>query len=122
MGAEPKPISVDLGGPLFADGNAAHVSIACLPLAEGYQATYRNFDVQKQKPALKQAKVTGAEEVKVAAGTFQAWKVELTSAEGDPGPTTLWVDKATRQGREDVDDAAPDGRRGRHVRAPALVV
>ena len=97
MGAEPKPVSVDLGGPLFADGSAAEVSVACLPLAEGFQATFRNFDVQKQKPGLKQAKVTGAEEVKVAAGTFQAWKVELTSAEGEPGATTLWIDKATRK-------------------------
>jgi len=97
MGAEPKAISVDLGGPLFADGNAAHISIACLPLAEGFQTTYRNFDVQKQKPALNQAKVTGSEEVKVAAGTFQAWKVELTSAAGEPGSTTLWIDKATRK-------------------------
>jgi dienelactone hydrolase len=97
MGAEPKPVSADLGGPLFAEGPAAHVSIAALPLAEGYSATYRNFDVQKQKPALRQAKVTGAEEVKVPAGTFQAWKVELTSAEGEPGATTLWVDKATRK-------------------------
>ena len=41
--------------------------------------------------------MTGAEEVKVAAGTFQAWKVEVTSAEGEPGATTLWVDKATRK-------------------------
>lgn len=97
MGAEPKPLSVDLGGPLFADGNAAHGSIACLPLADGFQVTFRNFDFQKQKPALKQAKVTGSEEVKVAAGTFQAWKVEITSAEGEPGATTLWVDKASRK-------------------------
>jgi dipeptidyl aminopeptidase/acylaminoacyl peptidase len=97
MGGEAKPVSADLGGPLFADGNAAHVSIAALPLAEGYQAAFRNFDVQKQKTTLRQAKVTGAEEVKVAAGTFQAWKVELTSAEGEPGSTTLWVDKTTRK-------------------------
>ncbi len=97
MGAEPKPVSVDLGGPLFADGNAAHVAIACLPLAEGFQTTFRNFDVQKQKPSLKQAKVTGAEDVTVAAGTFPAWKVELISAEDEPGTTTLWIDKATRK-------------------------
>jgi dipeptidyl aminopeptidase/acylaminoacyl peptidase len=97
MGAEPKPISADLGGPLFADGNAAHLSIAALPLADGYQAAFRNFDVQKQKATLKQAKVTGAEEVRVPAGTFQAWKVDVTSAEGDPGSTTLWIDKATRK-------------------------
>ncbi len=97
MGAEPKPVSADLGGPLFAEGNASYPSIACLPLADGYQTTFRNFDVQKQKASLRQAKVTGAEEVKVPAGAFQAWKVELTSAEGDPGSTTLWVDKATRK-------------------------
>lgn len=97
MGAEPKPVSADLGGPLFADGSAALVSLAALPLAEGYETTFRNFDVQKQKATLKQAKVTGTEEVKVAAGTFQAWKVELASAEGEPGTTTIWVDKATRK-------------------------
>ncbi|MHB8799737.1 MAG: S9 family peptidase [Thermoanaerobaculia bacterium] len=97
MGAEPKPISADLGGPLFADGNAAYDSIACLPLAAGYAATYRNFDVQKQKASLRQLKVAGTEEVKVAAGTFSAWKIELTSAEGEPGATTLWVDSASRK-------------------------
>ncbi len=97
MGAEPKPISADLGGPLFADGNAAHVSIAALPLADGYQLNFRNFDVQKQKPALKQAKVTGAEQVTVPAGSFEAWKVDVTSAEGEPGSTILWIDKATRK-------------------------
>ena len=97
IGGEPKPVSVDLGGPLFADGNVTAASIASLPLAEGFETTYRNFDVQKQKPTLKRAKVTGTEEVKVAAGTFQTWKVELTSAEGDPGSMTIWVDKATRK-------------------------
>ena len=34
-----------------------------LPLAEGYQTTFRNLDVQRQKVALKQFKVTGVEEV-----------------------------------------------------------
>ena len=64
--------------------------------------------------------MTGAEEVKVAAGTFQAWKVELTSAEGEPGATTLWIDKATRKVVKTSTDAAADGRRRRHVRAPAV--
>ena len=28
----------------------APLSIGCLPLADGYTATYRNFDLMKQKP------------------------------------------------------------------------
>jgi len=97
MGGQAKPITADLGGDLFADGSGAFESIACLPLAEGFSTTYRNFDVQKQKVALQQAKVVGSEELKVDAGTFQTWKVETGSAEGDPGGATAWIDKATRK-------------------------
>jgi dipeptidyl aminopeptidase/acylaminoacyl peptidase len=91
MGGEPKPISVDLGGELFADGAGANDVLALLPLAAGYGTTFRNFDVQKQKPSLKQLKVVGQEDVTVPAGSFKAWKVEVTSAEGEPGQVTLWV-------------------------------
>ena len=96
MGGPAKPVSVDIGGPLFADGPAMALSIAVLPLADGYSTTFRNFDVQKQKVALKQLKVTGTESVTVAAGTFKAFKIEITSAEGDPGSTNLWVATDTR--------------------------
>jgi dipeptidyl aminopeptidase/acylaminoacyl peptidase len=96
MGGEPKPVSVDLGGDLFADGVGAYESIAALPLADGYGTTFRNFDVRQQKVQLKQAKVTGTESVTVPAGTFPAWKVEITSAEGEPGSTTLWIARDTR--------------------------
>ncbi|HKA23131.1 MAG TPA: alpha/beta fold hydrolase [Blastocatellia bacterium] len=97
MGSQPKPINVDAGGKLFADGAGANDVIAALPLAEGYTTTFRNLDVNKQKPSLKQLKVVGAESVTVAAGTFAAYKVELTSAEGEPGTTTLWVAKDSRK-------------------------
>lgn len=97
MGGEPKPFSIDLGGQAFADGAASQESIACLPLAVGYTVTFRNVDLQKQKVELKQAKVLGQEEVKVPAGTFKAWKVEITSATGNPGSLTQWVDTATRK-------------------------
>jgi dipeptidyl aminopeptidase/acylaminoacyl peptidase len=97
MGAEPKPISADLGGALFADGAGSWDAIAQLPLAEGYAATYRNFDIQKAKVSLKQVKVVGSEELKAAAGTFQTWKAEVTSAEGEPGATTLWIAKDSRR-------------------------
>ena len=97
MGGQSKPIDVDLGGPLFADGGGTHAVIASLPLAEGYQTTFRNFDVQQQKVSIKQVKVLAVEEVTVAAGTFKAWKVEESSAEGEPGTTTIWVATDSRK-------------------------
>jgi dipeptidyl aminopeptidase/acylaminoacyl peptidase len=97
MGGDPKPVSVDLGGELFADGAGSHEAIGALPLAEGYTTTFRNFDVRQQKVQLKQAKVVGSEDVAVPAGTFNAWKVEIASAEGEPGTTTIWVAKDSRK-------------------------
>jgi dipeptidyl aminopeptidase/acylaminoacyl peptidase len=97
MGGSDKPISVDLGGPLFADAAGAQLAIASLPLAEGYTTTFRNFDVQKQKVKLMQLKVAGSESVTVAAGTFDAFKVELTSADGGTDKMTLWVAKDSRK-------------------------
>ncbi|MDQ3805053.1 MAG: prolyl oligopeptidase family serine peptidase [Acidobacteriota bacterium] len=97
VSGQAKPVSVELGGQLFADGAGAHPSLAALPLAEGYTTTFRNFDVQAQKVKLMQLKVAGAERVTVPAGTFDALKLEITSAEGDADKTTVWVDKATRQ-------------------------
>ncbi|HEU4388066.1 MAG TPA: prolyl oligopeptidase family serine peptidase, partial [Blastocatellia bacterium] len=97
MGGAPVPVNVDAGGVLFADGAGSNDVIAALPLAEGYNAQFRNFDVQKQKVVLKQLSVVGAEKVTVPAGTFEAFKVDITSAEGEPGKATLWVAKNTRQ-------------------------
>jgi len=92
MGGKDTPIAADLGGSLFADGPGAPQAIACLPLAEGYTTSFRNLDVQKQKAKLMQLKVAGTESVTVPAGTFEAFKVEV-SAEGDPGRMTLWIAK-----------------------------
>ena len=97
MGGPEKPVSVDTGGALFADGAAAFRSIGALPLKEGYATTFRNFDVQKQKVTLKEGKVSGVEEVTVPAGTFKAWRVEIKSAEGEPGEQTVWIDTASRR-------------------------
>src|SRR5205823_2124049 len=54
MSGQDKPVSADLGGPIFANGAGSLQSIAALPLAPGYATTYRNFDVQKQKEELVQ--------------------------------------------------------------------
>jgi hypothetical protein len=95
MNGKDTPIAADLGGSLFADGPGAPEAIACLPLAEGYTAGFLNLDVQKQKPRLMQLKVTGTESVTVPAGMFEAFRVEISAADGDGGKTTLWIAKAS---------------------------
>src|SRR5579863_1263249 len=97
MNGQDKPIAVDLGGPLFADAAGADQVIACLPLAEGYSTTFRNFDVQTQKVKLLQLNVAGKEEVKVPAGTFDALRVEISSADGGSDKKTLWVAAETHK-------------------------
>jgi dipeptidyl aminopeptidase/acylaminoacyl peptidase len=97
MGGQDRPVAVDLGGPLFADGPAAKQSIACLPLAEGYTTAYRNIDVQQQKVKLMQLKVTGVEKVTVPAGTFDTYKVEISSADGGADRETLWITRDTHK-------------------------
>lgn len=91
-----KPVDVETGGPIFADTAGTTQSIASLPLAEGYETLYRNFDMQKQKVGIRKVKVLGSEQVTVPAGTFDAFKVEVTSVEG-PEKTIFWVAKKERR-------------------------
>lgn len=95
MNGQPKAVDVKLDGALFADGAGANSVIAALPLAEGYTTSFRNFSVQSQQVSIKQLKVIGVESVTVPAGTFEAYKVEITSAEGDK--TYVWVAKDSRK-------------------------
>jgi dipeptidyl aminopeptidase/acylaminoacyl peptidase len=97
MNGQDHPIAADLGGPLFADGAGADQVIASLPLAEGYTTTFRNFDIQTQKVKLQQLSVSGVESVTVPAGKFDAYRVEITSADGGSDKKTVWVAKDTRK-------------------------
>lgn len=97
MSGQERPVSVDLGGPLFADAPGGLQSIGCLPLAEGYSTAFRNFDVQRQKEKLMELKVVGMESVTVPAGTFDSYKVELTSGDGGSDKQTLWIAKDSRK-------------------------
>lgn len=91
-----KPVAVDLTGPIFADAADAMVAIGCLPLAEGYSTTIRDWDTVGLKERLWQLKVTGAERVTVPAGTFDSYKVELTANDGTGDKETAWIAKDSR--------------------------
>ena len=95
MNGQARPIAIDAGGELFADGPGATDVVATLPLAEGYSTTFRNFDAQAQQVRPVQLKVLGSEKVTVPAGTFDAFKVEVATS---GGPTaTYWIAKDPRR-------------------------
>jgi dipeptidyl aminopeptidase/acylaminoacyl peptidase len=97
MNGQVTPLAVDTGGALFADGAGAFEVIASLPLADGYSLSFRNFDVQKAKPQIKQLKVLGSESVTVPAGKFDAYKVEILAADNEADKQTVWIDKGSRK-------------------------
>lgn len=97
INGQDKPIAADLDGPLFGDAPGSMQVIACLPLAEGYTTSFRNFNLQKQKEELLQLKVAGVESVTVPAGTFDAYKVEVSSADGGNDSKTFWIAKESRK-------------------------
>jgi len=92
-----QPIAADMGGPLFGDAAGGDQAIATLPLAVGYNTTFRNFDIQTQKVKLQQLNVAGIETVEVPAGKFEAFRVDVTSADGGADKKTLWVAKDSRK-------------------------
>jgi hypothetical protein len=96
-GGEKKPVAIDLAGPLFAGADGSDAIIGCLPLADGYSTTFRNFDIESQEETLVHLKVIGMERITVPAGTFNSYKVELTSANHRSSyKKTLWIAKDSR--------------------------
>jgi len=91
-----KAIALELTGPIFADVTEAMVTIGCLPLANGYSATVRDWDIQRLQERLWHLKVTGTERVTVPAGTFDSYKVELTANDGTGDKETAWIAKDSR--------------------------
>src|SRR5439155_662501 len=69
MNGQARPIAIDAGGELFADGPGA-TDVVATPLAEGYSTTFRNFDAQAQQVRPVQLKVLGSEKVTVPAATI----------------------------------------------------
>jgi hypothetical protein len=97
MSGQDRPISSDVGGPVFAATGGGALWMTCLPLAEGYSTAFRDFDIQKQKVKMMQLTVAGSESVTVPAGTFGSFKLDISSAEGGPEKVTVWVAKDSRK-------------------------
>ncbi|HEV7799224.1 MAG TPA: DUF3108 domain-containing protein, partial [Pyrinomonadaceae bacterium] len=97
VNGQAKAVAVDLGGPIIGDGAGDFDVLATLPLAEGYTISFRTLDLEKQKLKWKNLKVVGIESVTVPAGTFDAYKIEVTSADNEADKTTVWIAKDSRK-------------------------
>ena len=91
MNGNETPLDVTLDKPVFADGGALYETLARLPLAEGYKAVYRTFDVQKQIVKAFEINVIARESIDVSGGTFDTFKAEIKALDDNPGDTMLWL-------------------------------
>jgi hypothetical protein len=96
VNGQTRSFSVDLGGELFNDAAGAYQTLAMLPFAPGYRIAIRTFDAQLQRVRVLQLQVLGNEPVTVPAGTFDAFKIELSTSD-DGAKTTVWVVKDSRK-------------------------
>jgi len=76
MQGNKSPIDVAKTGPVYNET----VIVSYLPLAEGYTTSFQAFNTWVRKVVIMDLKVVGKEKIEVAAGTFDTYKVELTSA------------------------------------------
>ena len=97
MNGQERPIDIALPGPLFADGAGGPQAVGTLPLATGYKTTFYNMDMKKLKVKLMELEVTGEEKVTVPAGTFDAWKLVVTSEADGNQKLYFWIDTKSRR-------------------------
>ncbi|UCF06770.1 MAG: prolyl oligopeptidase family serine peptidase [bacterium] len=91
VGTTQMPVEAALDAPVFGEGAALDIVIESLPLAKGYETTYRIFDVNAQMTRLMHLEVTGMETVEVPAGSFEAYKIEIKPIDGESGGGTMFV-------------------------------
>jgi hypothetical protein len=85
-------IDKSLDAPVLAGGAGVELTLAGLPLEEGYETTLRAFSYQQQTVRRMKVAVTGRETVEVGAGTFETLTLEITALDGnDAGTGTYHV-------------------------------
>ena len=89
---EAREVDLDLGAPPFAEGLAQGISIACLPLAEDFHTTFRAMAHGADRVQILHVVVLSQEALTVPAGSFRAWKVEISCPGEVADRLLLWVD------------------------------
>lgn len=92
-GGQEMPINVKTDTPVLTDGAGTELAVSTLPLAEGFKASLAVLDVMSRSAKRFSLRVAGVEKISISAGTFDAYKVELTPVEGDGG-SIIWISRA----------------------------
>ena len=92
MGSQSMDINKELDAPVLAGGSGLEMTLATLPLEDGYATTMRVFNYQQQSVRRMKVAVTGTSTVEVGAGSFDTMTLEVTSLDGnDAGTGTYHV-------------------------------
>ena len=97
MGAQKLPIEIELEAPTFVSGSALDLMFMAMPLEDGYKTTVRFFELQMQKIRPMALEGIGTETVRVPAGTFETYKVEMKPLDGEEGGGMVYVMKEGRR-------------------------
>jgi outer membrane lipoprotein-sorting protein len=87
---------VKKSGAVLSDGAGVELPLSTAPLAEGYAAGLKVFDIMGGRVKEMNARVTGAEKVTTPAGTYDTHVVEIKPVEGGNEGMKIWITKETR--------------------------
>ena len=91
-GAQQIPIDIELDAPIYGGEAALEVVLSALPLDEGYRTPLRVAEIgMQQRVRYFNLVVTGLESIEVDAGSFKAWRVELSALDDEGGDQVIWV-------------------------------
>ncbi|MEX0686148.1 MAG: alpha/beta fold hydrolase [Balneolales bacterium] len=91
LSGQSTPLSANLHAPVYADGSGLHLTISSMPLQVNYRTTFRIYDVMSLEVKPMAMEVTDIETIVVPAGTFTAYKIELTPMDDETGNQTIWI-------------------------------
>jgi dipeptidyl aminopeptidase/acylaminoacyl peptidase len=86
-------VDVELEAPVFGSDAALEATLCALPLAPGYGAVLRTFDIQTQSVRVLALRVVGTEIVEVPAGTFDSFKATVETVGGEGGGGVIWISR-----------------------------
>jgi dipeptidyl aminopeptidase/acylaminoacyl peptidase len=93
-GPQQIPINVSVVGRVFSDGTALNMALRTLPLEPGTAASVAVFDITGGRAVPQRVEVGATEQVTVPAGTFDAARIDVRPADGSPGGSTVWIERA----------------------------
>ncbi|MEM1327654.1 MAG: hypothetical protein AAGI23_16955 [Bacteroidota bacterium] len=88
------PIDVEKGGVVYGGGSAVEPVLAALPMEIGAETDMKTFSVFQMNVTDMKVKVAAQEEVTVAGGTFDAYRLDISIPEFEDYRQSVWVTTA----------------------------